>query len=116
MTNYSEFIELIIKEIKKEKEYFTIIVKFMKIMKIKIYFLFFLEIFLGLFTVYYLFIFSTINSKSINSFLLNYLYSQIESLFYSLCISIVVAIIRRISLCCQSKRLYLMSVYFNEHL
>ena len=101
LTNYTGFIEIIIKEIKKVKEYFTILVKFMKVMKIKFYFLF---------------IFSTINSKSINSFLLNYLYSQLESLFYSFCISIVVSILRRISLCCQWKRLYLISTYFNEHL
>ena len=116
LTNYTGFIEIIIKEIKKVKEYFTILVKFMKVMKIKFYFLLILEVLLGLFMVYYLFIFSTINSKSINSFLLNYLYSQLESLFYSFCISIVVSILRRISLCCQWKRLYLISTYFNEHL
>jgi hypothetical protein len=116
LTNYSAFIEVIIKEIKKVKDYFTIIVKFMKVLKIKTYFLLLLELLLGLFMVYYLFIFSTINSKSINSFLLNYLYSQLESLFYSFCISIFIAILRRISLSCHSKKLYLTSLYFNEHL
>ena len=116
LTDYTAFMEVIINEIKKIKDYFTIIVKFMKVLKIKTYFLILLELLLGLFMVYYLFIFSTINSKSINSFLLNYLYSQIESLFYSFCISVFVAILRKISLSCHSKRLYLMSLYFNEHL
>ena len=66
--------------------------------------------------VYYITIFSIINSKSINSFLLNYLYSQLESLLMAFGISLIVAILRRISLSCQVKRLYLASLYFNEHL
>ena len=114
LTNFPNIIEIIVKEIKNVKEYLSIIMKLLKIIKIKFRILLILEILLGLFMVYYLFIFSTINSKSINSFLLNYLYSQLESLFYSLCISVVIAFIRKIGLCCHSKRLYIISTYFNE--
>ena len=103
LSNFSDIIDMIIREIKRTKEYLSVIIKLFRIMKIKFYFLLILEIILGLFMVYYLFVFSVINSKSINSFLLNYLYSQIESLFYSFCINMVIAFIRRISLCYHSK-------------
>ena len=94
LTIFSDVI--IIKEIKSIKEY---LIKLLKIMKIQFFILLFLQIVFGLFMVYYLFVFSIINSKSINNFLLNYLYSQIESLLYSFCISIVISFIRKISLC-----------------
>ena len=113
--NFSDIIDMIIREIKRTKEYLLVIIKLFRIMKIKYYFLLILEIILGLFMVYYLFVFSAINSKSINSFLLNYLYSQIESLIYSVCISIIISLLRRISLLFQLKRLYIISMYINEH-
>ena len=84
-------------------------------MNVKFHILLILEIILGFFMVYYLFVFSTINAKSINSFLLNYLYSQIESLIFSACISIIISLFRRISLCFHLKRLYIISMYINEH-
>ena len=65
---------------------------------------------------YYLFIFGIITSKSINSFLLNYLLSQVESLVYSIAISFIISLIRKISLLYRYKRLYVISLYFNDHL
>jgi hypothetical protein len=116
LTNFSSIVEIIIEEIKNIKEYLTIIVRLYKIMRIKFICLFIIEIILGLFMVYYITIFSIINSKSINSFLLNYLYSQLESLLMAFGISLLVTILRKISLSCKAKRLYLASLYFNEHL
>ena len=63
---------------------------------------------------YYIFLFSTINSKSINSFLLNYLLSQLESLIYSFGISLMISILRKISLTFHIKRMYIISIYLNE--
>ena len=90
LTNYYSIIEVIINEVKNIKEYFTIIVKLFKIMTVKFVFLVIVETILGLFMVYYISIFSIVNSKSINSFLLNYLYSQLESLLTALGISLLV--------------------------
>ena len=116
LTNFSDIIGVIIKEFKNIKQYLYIIIKLFRVMNVKFHILLILEIILGFFMVYYLFVFSTINAKSINSFLLNYLYSQLESLIYSFAISLLISIIRSISLCCHSKRMYIISTYFNEHL
>ena len=116
LVNYHEFIDSIIKEIKRINIYFNIIIKLFKIITIKYIFLFVVEILIGLFMVYYLFIFGVITSKSINSFLLNYLLSQVDSLVYSLAISFIISLIRKISLLYRYKRLYIISKYFNDHL
>ena len=115
LANFSDIIEMIIKKIKSIKVYLSLLIKVLKRMEIKFYSLLVLEIILGLFMVYYLFVFSVIYSKSIYSFLLNYLYSQIESLFYSACVSIIISLLRRLSLLYNSKRLYIISIYINDH-
>ena len=87
LTNYHLFIENIIKEIKNTEEYFHIISKLFKVIKLKISLLLIFETIFGLSIIYYLFIFCIIYSKSINSFLLNCLFSQINSIIYSLCLT-----------------------------
>ena len=115
LTNFPSYIEAIINEIKDVDDYLHILIKYFKIIKIKISALFIVETILGLFMVYYISIFSAIYSYSINSFLLNYLFSQLESLLYSICLSIIIAFMRRISLLCHYHKLYVISSYFNEH-
>ena len=116
LVDYHGIIDIIIKEIKRIYIYFNIILKFFKLITIKYIVLFVIEILLGLFMVYYLFIFGVITSKSINSFLLNYLLSQIDSLVYSIVISFIISLIRKISLSYRNKRLYVISLYFINHL
>ena len=116
LVDYHGIIDIIIKEIKRIYIYFNIILKFFKLITIKYIVLFLIEILLGLFMVYYLFIFGIITSKSINSFLLNYLLSQIDSLVYSIVISFIISLIRKISLSYRNKRLYVISLYFINHL
>ncbi len=115
LTNFPTIVEIKIKEIKNIKEYLSIIVKLFRVMKRKFAFLLIIEIILGLFMVYYISIFSIINSKSINSFLLNYLIAELESLICSFGLNLIIKIIRKISLSCKSKRMYIISLYFNEH-
>ena len=115
LTNFPALIEAIINEIKDVDDYLRMLVKFFKIIKIKIFALFIVETIFGLFMVYYITIFSAIYSNSINSFLLNYLFSQLESLLYSVCLSIIIAFMRRISLLCHYHKLYVISLYFNQH-
>ena len=115
LTNFPSYIENIIKEIKNPKEYFYIISKLFVLIEFKFCFIIVIEILFGLFMIYYLFIFNVINSNSINSFLLNYLYSQLDSIFYSFCLCLFISILRKISLIFKIKRLYIISNYFNEH-
>ena len=116
LTNYPNFLEAIIKEIKNVYNYFNIIRKLFKVITFKFIFLFIFEALLGLFIIYYLSIFSIINSKSINSFLYNFGISQIDSLIYSICVAFIVSVLKRISFLCNYKRLYIISEYFNDHL
>ena len=116
LVNFPEIIDAIIKEIKRINIYFNIIIKLFKLITIKYIILFVTEILLGLFMVYYLFIFGVVTSKSINSFLLNYLLSQVDSLVYSIVISFIISLVRKISLLYRNKRLYVISRYFNDHL
>ena len=115
LTNYPSIIDAILKEVKNIKTYNYITKQLRKVMITKFESLLIIEILLGLFMVYYLFIFNVINSKSINSFLLNYLYSQLESLLYALSLSLIVSLLRKISLLYNTKRLYIISSYINEH-
>ena len=115
LTNYHLFIENIIKEIKNTEEYFHIISKLFKVIKLKVSVLLIFETIFELSIIYYLFIFCIIYSKSINSFLLNCLFSQINSIIYSLCLCLLISSLRKISLILRVKRLYIISKYFNEH-
>ena len=115
LVNFPEIIDTIIKEIKRNNIYFNMIIKLFKLITIKYIILFVTEILLGLFMVYYLFIFGVVTSKSINSFLLNYLLSQVDSLVYSIVISFIISLVRKISLFYRNKRLYVISQYFNDH-
>ena len=113
--NYHNYIEIIIRDIKNISDYLRIILRLFKIINCKLYILLFLEISLGLFMTYYLFIFGVINSKSINSFLLNYILSMINSLAYSIIVTFTISIFRKASFVLKMKRLYIISIYIDEH-
>jgi hypothetical protein len=115
LTDYPSFVDTIIKEFKTTKNYLYITAKLMRYMEFKIHSLLILELLLGLFMLYYTFIFNTIYSQSINSFLLNFLYSQFESILYSLCISLIISALRKISLSLKNKNFYVISMYIYEH-
>ena len=115
LMNYHNYIKVIIRDIKSISNYLMIILRLFKIIKYKFYCLLFLEILLGLFMVYYLFIFGVINSKSINSFLVNYVLSMINSLIYSIVVTFIVSLFRKFSFVLKTKRLYIISLYLDEH-
>ena len=115
LVNYPKIITKIIDEIKDKNHYLIIINRISSIIKFKIIFLLIVEILSGLFMIYYLFIFSVIYSKTVFSFLLNYLLSDIESLIYSSCLSFIITILRRIGISSHIKRIYIISMFFNEN-
>ena len=113
--NYPNYIKAIIRDIKSISNNLIIILRLFKIIKYKFFCLLILEILLGLFMTYYLFIFGVINSKSINSFLLNYVLSMINSLVYSIVVTFIVSLLRKFSFIFKIKRLYIISLYINEY-
>ena len=115
LVNYPPIISKIIDEVKDRNNYLIIINKISGIIKFKIVLLLIIEILFGLFMIYYLFIFSVIYSNTVISFLLNYLLSQLESLIYSSCLCFVISLLRRISIISQVKRIYAISMFFNDN-
>ena len=73
------------------------------------------ELSVGNFMIYYLFLFGAIYSKTILSFMLNYFYSQLESLLYSFGLSLLISLLRKISINCEIKRFYIISKYLNDN-
>ena len=104
-----------IMEIKEESSYFYAFNKFIKIVKIKVVLYFLMEIFIIVFSFYYIIIFCVIYSKSQISLLANYLMSIVETLVVSIFISVVVTITRKIGLKYAWKRLYNTSKYLNNN-
>ena len=92
-----------------------IILKLFKNIYYKYLILVIFEIWFGLFLIYYLFIFSTIFSKTIGSFLMNYALSLLDSFIYSIVLTSIISFLRRISVIFRIKKLYIISVYINEH-
>ena len=115
LMNYHNYIKVIIRDIKSIYNYFVIVLRLFQIIKYKFYCLLFLEIILGLFMIYYLFIFGLINSKSINSLLINYALSMINSLVYSIVITFIISLLRKFSFVLKRKRLYIISLYLDEY-
>ena len=104
-----------IMEIKDESSYFYAFNKFIKIVKIKAVLYFLMEIFIIVFSFYYIIIFCIVYKKSQISFLVNYLMSIVETLIVSIFVSIVVTITRKIGLIYAWKTLYNTSKYLNNN-
>ena len=64
---------------------------------------------------YYLFIFCTIYHKSQGSVFTNYIIGMLTSVAISIGTSIIIAILRIISIKCKNERIYVISRYMYEH-
>lgn len=115
LTNYPELIELTINEVNRNHQYINMIKNIFKIINFKFIILLIFQLVMGIFMIYYISIFSVIYSNSVNSFLLNYIFSQIESLIYSFGITLLISLLRKISLKYSLKRIYMISQYLNKN-
>ena len=113
-TNYSFAFEQIGMEIKDEILYYMLIKSILGVVQIRIYIYFFIEFIIANICGYYIYIFCNIYKKSQFSMILNYLMGLGESLLISLGITIIVTILRLISLKIRSKRTYYSSRYLSE--
>ncbi len=64
---------------------------------------------------YYLFIFCTVYHNTQGSVFINYIIGMFISLATSIGMSIIIAILRIISIECRNNRLYIISRYLYEH-
>ena len=104
-----------IMEIKDQFHYLYAFNIFIKMVKIKVFLYFLMDIFIILFSFYYIIIFCIVYKKSQISLLINYLMSIVEALIVSIFVSIIVAITRTIGLKYAHKTFYNTSKYLNNN-
>ena len=102
------------KDIQKEWQYIYLFRKIYKLIKIKVscfYILSFIESFA---ITYYLFIFCQIYKKSQISLVKNFFLGEVESMIKSFSTSLIICIMRFMSLKCKLKSIYRSSLYLND--
>ena len=114
ITNYHEYLRALVNNISKEKIFIFLFKRIYRYLKRSIFFYFILDFIINILITYYLFIFCIIYKKSQTSLLSNYFLGVIENFIKSFSISLIVSILRIISLKWKNKMLYRTSVYLND--
>ena len=115
LANYAEFLEFIIKDVNYKSKYYLNIMRFKKFLCIKLSAFFFFQILINLAMCYYLMIFCSVYHNTQGSVLINYLTGVIESIIISFAFTLIISILRTISIKCRSKSAYYTSKYFFEN-
>ena len=102
-------------DIKNEFNYLYAVQLFIKVIKIRVFLYFIVELFIISLSFYYIAIFCIVYNKSQISLLINYLISLLESLITSLIISMIIVITRKIGIIHTNNRLYNTSKYINNN-
>ena len=111
LAEYSEFLEIIIKDVVFKQNYFLNIVKFKKYLIIKLTFFYILQTVINFGMCYYLMIFCTIYHKTQGSIMINYIVGIAESMAISIGLSIISSLLRYLSLKNRWKSIYNTSKY-----
>ena len=116
LVNYYSVFEAATLETKDPKIYFRIFIKISWFIYLKIT-IFYIIVFLsGFLCLYYLFIFCAIFKKIQKNLFMNYCIGILWSLVYKVSVSILSAILRKISIYGKYKRLYYISKYIDENI
>ena len=114
ISSYQEYLSSLVKDVNKKSEYISTFQKLYFVLKIKIFFYFNISFVLSIFITLYLLIFGQIYKKSQTSLLINYIMSLIESLAYSLGISLIICFLRFLGIKYKLKYIYRTSVYIDD--
>ena len=101
--------------IKREFNYLYAVQIFIKLLTIRVSFLFIIETIFICFSFYYLAIFCIVYNNSQISLLINYIISLTESLITSIIISIIIVITRKIGIIYYNNIMYNVSKFFNNN-
>ena len=115
LTNYCDIIEEIIKNVKYKRNYFVNIIRLFKYIKIRLGIFYFLQLGSLLVMTYYLFVFCAVYSHSQGSIFINYLIGTLISLATSTGLTIIITLLRAISIKHRSVVLFNVSKYLYEH-
>ena len=114
LVEFSELLELIINNVYRRRYYYLNIIKFKKYLIIKLTFFYIIQILFNTCMCYYLTIFCVVYHQTQKNVILNYILGIIESLSFSLGLSIIIAFLRFISIKMKNKTLYNTSKYLFE--
>ena len=95
---YSDILDIMVNDIYLKKYYYINMIKFRKYLKIRLYFFYFFQFFGCIIMTYYITIFFVIYNNSQISIMLNYIYGVLESLAISFGISLLITILRYLSI------------------
>ena len=115
LTNYAEIIEAIIINVKDKKKYIQNIIRLFKYIKIRLGAFYFLQLVSILIMTYYLFIFCTVYHQSQGSIMINYIVGACTSLAISVGLTLIISILRAISIKYHYYQLFNISKYLYEH-
>ena len=115
LAEYAEFFEFIIKDVTVKSKYYLNIMKFKKLLCIKLSFFFIVQFIINLAMCYYLTIFCAIYHNTQGSIMINYLTGIAESMAISFGLTLITSIMRTIGIKCRSKYIYYTSKYFFEN-
>ena len=116
LVSYSEYLSIMVRDVNKKYEFILTFKKLYLVLKIKIFFFFTISFILSLFFTLYLLIFCEIYNKSQISLLVNYIMGIVESMAYSVGVSLIICILRYLGLKLRRINLYRTSVYLDEKL
>ena len=114
LSNYSDAFEIIINESYKKKTYYRNMIKFKKLLKIKVTFLFVVIFILCILMTYYISIFCTIYQTTQINIMINYLYGVLESVAISVGIALIITVLRYFSIKYKKRDLYYTSRFLYQ--
>ena len=115
LTNFSEILDILIKDVKEKEIYRWNIVRITKYIRLKLLLFYSIQFIFLICMIYYLFIFCAVYHNSQISIALNYFYGVLESFAISLVLAFITTILRYISLKFKISRLYNISKYCYQH-
>ena len=113
---YSDFLEILIRDVTNVKYYYINIIRFIKYFKLKLSIFYLIQFMMYILMTYYITIFCIVYSKTQFSFMKNYFLGVIESFAISLELSLIITIMRFIGLKYKSIKMYRTSQYLNNYL
>ena len=116
LINNYEIFNVIVKEIKNQNDYYRVFIKISCILRLKIAAFFLLVTIIEMTCMYYLFIFCAIYKKMQKNLLINYIIGSCWQLGYTIGICFLIAILRKLGLNKQYKRLFVISRFIDEKL
>ena len=115
LTNYTEIIESIVRDVKDKKKYIINVMRLFKYIKIRLGVFYVLQLSTILIMTYYLFIFCTVYHQSQGSIMVNYIIGACTSLAISTGLTIIITFLRAISIKYRYHQLFNISKYLYDH-